>query len=173
HNNHNRDLSCRSCHRNVETLEHILFGCEVTVPEVDDLFAEASTLCTSSSYRNTWNSLDRNAQILYTLGQPQHGFTQDFQDRLWVINNGAIVHGMRPLHNMYRANVGGTETVVELATSGQIKHLHFVWDLVGVQPAGHNYGEDDSDTCDAGKGAVAGYPQSKYLAERAVQILID
>ncbi|KAJ3084645.1 hypothetical protein HK102_000591 [Quaeritorhiza haematococci] len=90
-----------------------------------------------------------------------------------VVHNGAIVHGMRPLHNMYRANVGGTETAVELATSGQIKHLHFVGTLSVFNQPGTITEKTIPTPVTLEKGAVAGYPQSKYLAERAVQILID
>ncbi len=89
-----------------------------------------------------------------------------------VYHCGASVNWVYPYEKLKPANVLGTQEALRLAAEGQSKPLHFVSTL-GVFPLvgnveGEAVGEDDA--LDHGGTLYNGYVQSKWVAEKLVEV---
>lgn len=88
-----------------------------------------------------------------------------------VYHNGAIVNFIYPYSSLKDSNVRGTEEVIRLACQGTPKPLHYV-STVGIFPStrSHNTTILESDPAADWQGLVEGYRQSKWVAEKIVNI---
>jgi thioester reductase-like protein len=91
-----------------------------------------------------------------------------------VYHNGAHVNLIYPYANLKKPNVGGTEEIIRLACQGRPKSLHHI-STVGIFPpvatSGVTILESDPSTC--WQSLPAGYQQSKWVAERLVEIAAE
>ncbi|MEH7732671.1 amino acid adenylation domain-containing protein [Bacillus pumilus] len=115
--------------------------------------------------------------IVGYLDKPQLGLsTDEFQQLAQTIDaiyhNGAKVNYVQPYHMHKDTNVTGTENIIKLACTEQVKPVHFLSTIAIFGPAGYLDGTSDlfEDTSiDAYLPIVEkdiGYSQSKWVAEK-------
>lgn len=130
-----------------------------------------------SSYRLDTDGLDSRVEIVCgDLAEPQFGLNDAHWNDLTnsidvIIHGGARLDWLAPYAKLEKANVGGTEQIIDLARSGRSKSLHYVSStgvymsldapelgyLNRAQPL-ENYSRH-----------VIGYLKSKWIAELKVQ----
>src|SRR5256714_36654 len=103
---------------------------------------------------------ERVSVVRGDLGQPRLGLAGDVYARLTsaldaIVHSGAHVDLLFPYAQLEGVNVGGTRSVVELATTGVLKEIHFVSTMSARRGA-------DFDP------SVYGYAISKWQAERVL-----
>jgi thioester reductase-like protein len=128
-----------------------------------------------------WNE-DFKARIVAVpgdLAEPLLGLGADTFDRLAgvaeaIFHNGAMVNFIFPYANLKEPNVGGTREVIRLACRGRRKALHFVSTIGVFPPATKPHTRIlESDTAATWQGLIGGYQQSKWVAEKIVNIAAD
>jgi thioester reductase-like protein len=103
---------------------------------------------------------DRVSVVRGDLGQPRLGLADDVYARLaaevdMIYHSGAHVDLLFPYAQLEGVNVGGTRSVLELATTGVLKEIHFVSTVSARRGA-------DFDP------SIYGYASSKWQAERVL-----
>jgi thioester reductase-like protein len=88
-----------------------------------------------------------------------------------VYHAAAVVNFLFPYRTVRGTNVGGTREILRFAVEEQLKAVHYISTLgvfPPIVPTGTTFGEDDPlATAD---GILAGYPQSKWVADKIVGI---
>lgn len=115
--------------------------------------------------------------ILGDLAQPLLGLGEEQFDQLAtqverIYHVGAWVHHTSPYQTLKAANVLGTQEVLRLASQVKVKPVHFI-STIGVF-SGDNLTESkviyEQDRLDAHLAPTDGYAQSKWVAEKLVEI---
>ncbi|MFL0451511.1 amino acid adenylation domain-containing protein [Bacillus altitudinis] len=115
--------------------------------------------------------------IVGYLDKPQLGLsTEEFQQLAQTIDaiyhNGAKVNYVQPYHMHKDTNVTGTENIIKLACTEQVKPVHFLSTIAIFGPAGYLDGTTvlfEDTSIDAYLPIVEkdiGYSQSKWVAEK-------
>jgi thioester reductase-like protein len=88
-----------------------------------------------------------------------------------IYHAGAWVNFTYPYAALKPANVGGTEEALRLAATGRPKPLHFISSIAvfGSAALASGVGREDADLASPA-GLSGGYPQSKWVAERLVDL---
>jgi phthiocerol/phenolphthiocerol synthesis type-I polyketide synthase E len=88
-----------------------------------------------------------------------------------IYHAGAWVNFTYPYAALKAANVGGTEEALRLAATGRPKPLHFISTIAvfGSAALASGVGREDADLASPA-GLAGGYPQSKWVAERLVDL---
>ncbi|MGR9053303.1 MAG: thioester reductase domain-containing protein [Gammaproteobacteria bacterium] len=87
-----------------------------------------------------------------------------------IVHNGALVNFVQPYRSLKAANVLGTEEVLRLAGIGKAKAVHYISTLSvfsGRSPNAQGFSETDEPHIT--EQLRAGYPQSKWVAEKMVR----
>ncbi|OCH93933.1 L-aminoadipate-semialdehyde dehydrogenase large subunit [Obba rivulosa] len=125
-----------------------------------------------------WVHAGRLEVINGDLDQERFGLDEQTWDHVaWeadaIIHNGALVHWVYPYERLRPANVLGTLTAVELASTGTPKHFVFVSSTSAidtdyyVQLSGARGGVPEDDDLEGARTALkSGYGQSKWVAEK-------
>lgn len=126
-----------------------------------------------------WNDhyLKQLKPIVGYLDKPQLGLsTEEFQQLAQTIDaiyhNGAKVNYVQPYHMHKDTNVTGTENIIKLACTEQVKPVHFLSTIAIFGPAGYLDGTAvlfEDTPIDAYLPIVEkdiGYSQSKWVAEK-------
>lgn len=89
-----------------------------------------------------------------------------------VVHNGAHVHWLQPYDKLKPTNVGGTIEALRFCSEGRIKPLHYVSTTSVFDDNYHrkNVLVKESDLLDTWEGIDGGYPQSKWVAEKVVEL---
>ena len=110
------------------------------------------------------------------LAQPRLGlspaqFASLGQDIDSIYHNGALVNFMYPYAEVKAPNVGGTHEVLRLASTYQVKPVHFVSTLYVFAPADVMDGKAIGEYAVPAHGNTlpTGYTQSKWVAEHIVE----
>jgi amino acid adenylation domain-containing protein/thioester reductase-like protein len=118
---------------------------------------------------------NRVLPVLGDLAQPRFGLTAEQFQMLaeqidMIIHNGAVVNFVYSFAAHQGANVGGTRTVLQLATQTRLKSVHHISTLSILHTGGHDDGRvyaEDTDL-DLNGAPFGGYAQSKWVAEKLV-----
>jgi thioester reductase-like protein len=127
--------------------------------------------------------VSRIVPVVGDLGKPLFGLSQQRWNELAasvdaIVHNGALVNFGYPYVSLKAANVEGTLTVLKLATSVQLKPVHFVSTL-SVIPMPHHRGQSGPKSrtkipevplTEDPAGLEGGYTQSKWVSERLVDL---
>jgi thioester reductase-like protein len=91
-----------------------------------------------------------------------------------IYHNGALVNFIYSYGSLKDSNVRGTQEVIRLACRVKRKPMHFV-STIGVFPPATNRDTTvfESDPPSNWQALIGGYPQSKWVAERLVNIVAD
>jgi thioester reductase-like protein len=127
--------------------------------------------------RSLWDDADagRIVPVCGDLGDPRLGVGEAEYGALaeridTIVHNGAIVNFTPPYAALERVNVGGTIDLLRFACTGPAKTVHFV-SSTGVWAGRFPVEEDDPlDSIDF---LDNGYVQTKWVAERLVQMAAD
>ncbi|OYD86824.1 non-ribosomal peptide synthetase, partial [Nostoc sp. 'Peltigera membranacea cyanobiont' 213] len=123
---------------------------------------------------------ERIIPVLGDLSQPLLGLG-DEQFHLMARNidsiyhNGALVNHVYPYALLKAANVRGTEEVLRLASQIKIKPVHFI-STVSVFSSDEYFKLEvvqENDPLEHSQGLLAGYTQSKWVAEKIVMMARD
>jgi amino acid adenylation domain-containing protein/thioester reductase-like protein len=112
------------------------------------------------------------------LGRPRFGLSPDAFERLaglldGIYHCGAWVNFTYPYTMLRASNVGGAREALRLAVAGRLKPVHHISTL-GVLAGSPEDGEWREDApLPAPDGLVEGYAQSKWVAERILQLAQD
>ncbi|MBD2201847.1 amino acid adenylation domain-containing protein [Calothrix sp. FACHB-1219] len=91
-----------------------------------------------------------------------------------IYHNGAFVNFTYPYSQLKAANVLGTQEILRLASQIKVKPVHFISTIGVVNAADSNLKLIREDTpINHGKNVSSGYTQSKWVAEKLVQIAGD
>lgn len=104
------------------------------------------------------------------LGMDEAQFQLIAQSVSAIYHSGANVNMFYPYTALKGANVGGTQSVIQLATTGRFKVLHHISTL-DVFESLARMGTDvfyENDSIAQGDGISGGYAQSKWIAEKLV-----
>lgn len=117
---------------------------------------------------------ERIVPVLGDLALPQLGIGHDVYASLAetvgaIYHNGAFVNFVYEYDQLKAANVKGTEEVLRLACTKRLKAVHFV-STISVFPGGDRTTRFSEDDRLSPEGIVGGYAQSKWVAERLVQL---
>ncbi|MCU1246817.1 MAG: linear gramicidin synthetase subunit, partial [Acidobacteria bacterium] len=110
------------------------------------------------------------------LAEPRLGLSEGMWDELArgvevIYHNGSTVNFAVPYEKLERPNVGGTREVLRLATRLRIKPVHFVSTLSSFMVEElRGSVVRESDPLPAGSSIGGGYNQSKWVADRMVQL---
>ncbi|EMD34789.1 hypothetical protein CERSUDRAFT_107385 [Gelatoporia subvermispora B] len=125
-----------------------------------------------------WVRAGRLEVVKGDLDQEQFGLEKQTWDRVAleadaIIHNGALVHWVYPYERLRPANVLGTLTAVELASSGTPKQFVFVSSTSAidseyyVQLSSARGGVPEDDDLEGARNELkSGYGQSKWVAEK-------
>ena len=111
------------------------------------------------------------------LGQPRFGLSEDaFADLAeglgGILHNGAQLSQMAPYSQLEAANVGGTQTVLDLAVhpaAGQPLPVQLISSVAAFEAAAYRNREVlESDDVSEWRGIHVGYSQTKWVSERRV-----
>lgn len=129
-----------------------------------------------------WNDAyaERLIPVIGDLTQPLLGLTPEYFQTLAstldvIYHNGAIVNFLYPYAALKPANVLGTQEILRLACMRKTKPVHYVSTL-SIFPAEHCTSDTlihESDDPTESDGLYSGYAQSKWVADRLVQIARD
>lgn len=113
------------------------------------------------------------------LAQPLLGLGTETFDKLCdvidtVYHNGAVVNFIYSYNSLKDSNVRGTQEVIRLACRVKRKPMHFI-STIGVFPPTTKTDTKvlESSAPTNWQGLTAGYPQSKWVAERMVMIAAE
>ena len=124
---------------------------------------------------------DRITPIIGDLSQPQLGLDreqwQTLAEQIDVIyHNGALLNYVYPYELLKSTNVLGTESVLKLASQGHSKPVHYI-SSTAVFDRHVDYPEpsivEESDFINCAEGIYLGYSQSKWVADKIMQIARD
>jgi len=89
-----------------------------------------------------------------------------------IYHNGAAVNWIYSYSRLKPANVGGTQEILRLASSGEVKPVHFVSSLSVFPLVGNPRGKvvREQDSLDHEGVLYGGYTQSKWVAEKMATI---
>ncbi|GII93697.1 non-ribosomal peptide synthetase family protein [Sinosporangium siamense] len=140
-----------------------------------DVRASASAAGSSPVYARVTGSRDRVTALPGDLTAPRLGLTAAEFDALAervdvICHNGGLVNFAQPYEHLRPANVGGTLSVLRLATAGRPIPVHLISTL-GVFLGSAPYGDPitEADRPDDPAGLTDGYNQSKWVADRLVR----
>ncbi|MEM9483930.1 MAG: thioester reductase domain-containing protein [Cyanobacteria bacterium P01_F01_bin.116] len=114
--------------------------------------------------------------IVGNLSQPQFGLcSQQFQALIKQIDviyhNGALLNYVYPYNQLKATNVLGTQEVLRLASSGVAKPVHYISSTaVFDYHVSTRSIVNESTPIDHTEGMYLGYAQSKWVADRLVQV---
>ena len=124
---------------------------------------------------------DRITPIIGDLSQPQLGLDgeqwQTLAEQIDVIyHNGALLNYVYPYELLKSTNVLGTESVLKLASQGHSKPVHYISSTAVFDR--HAYAlepsiVEESDFINCSEGIYLGYSQSKWVADKMMQIARD
>ena len=123
---------------------------------------------------------DRIIPVIGDLSQPLLGLGEaqfcDIASRIDVIyHNGAWVHHTLPYSTLKAANVLGTQEILRLASQTKLKPVHFI-STTSVFGSSGNAGIKvvrEGDSLDNSQVSANGYAQSKWVAEKLIDIARD
>jgi myxalamid-type nonribosomal peptide synthetase MxaA len=109
------------------------------------------------------------------LAEPQLGLNEqryrEIAERVTVIyHNGALVNFIQPYSQLKTANVQGTQQVVRLACTDTAKAIHYVSTLSVFSATPPALGFAEQDQAEPTDGLEDGYAQSKWVAEKIMQL---
>ncbi|HEX2051780.1 MAG TPA: thioester reductase domain-containing protein [Actinomycetota bacterium] len=118
------------------------------------------------------DAVDRIVVVRGDLAQPLLGVGAERFEGLAreldaIYHNGAWVNFSHTYHQLWPANVTGTEEIFRLACTGPLTPVHYVstYGIWGIPTSDHLVIREDDDIDRAGK-LVTGYVQTKWAAER-------
>lgn len=108
------------------------------------------------------------------LGMPSDQFEAFSNTIDTVYHNGAVVNFIYSYGSLKLPNVRGTEEVIRLASRGRRKPLHFI-STIGVFPPTMQPEVTvlESDPSSQWRQLTAGYPQTKWVAEKLVTVAAE
>lgn len=120
---------------------------------------------------------DRIVAIVGDLSKPNFGIESSQYEHLIqtvdsVVHNGAHVHWLQPYEKLKETNVLGTIEALKFCSSSRIKPLHYV-STTSVYDDAYNKNNrviQETDLLEKWEGLDGGYPQSKWVAEKVVQL---
>lgn len=124
------------------------------------------------------NVLHRVKPVVGDLAKPYLGMDSKTFEQLTgiidsIIHNGAHVNFIYPYESLKDANVGGTKEIIRLASRKRIKPIHFISTLYVFAPTS-NQNEvkyiNESTPLESSEGLRMGYTQSKWVAEKILNI---
>ncbi|XP_059147349.1 uncharacterized protein LOC131935076 [Physella acuta] len=104
---------------------------------------------------------------LLRLGLSEEDYTYLCTDIDFVIHSAASVNLAYPYSALHGPNVMGTANVIQFASTGKVKALHYV-STNGVFPHGMVRCKEDADISKFSDKLTDGYSQSKWVAEQLV-----
>ncbi len=119
---------------------------------------------------------DHMVPVLGDLNLPRLGMDQETYDMLSkrvqvVYHNGAVLNFVFPYEQLKRTNVTGTQECLRFACAGSPKYFHYVSSYsVFDTPAYFDRAVLESDSLENPEGYFLGYSQSKWVAEKLVNI---
>lgn len=129
-----------------------------------------------------WNE-SLNSRIIPVVGdlsQPLLGLSEEqfreMASKLGAIyHNGAWVHHSSPYSKLKAANVLGTQEILRLASQVKLKPVHFISTTSVFSSPGHSGVKvlREQDSLDERQISSNGYAQSKWVAEKLVNIASD
>jgi thioester reductase-like protein len=125
-----------------------------------------------------WDEIDarRLTVVVGDLSRPGLGLTSETSDALArtmdvIYHVGADVNWLRPYSALKAANVTGTEEVLRLASRYRAVPVHYLSSTgVFARRAEHGGALAPTDPAGPGSRLLTGYTQSKYVAERMIDI---
>ncbi|KUN90898.1 hypothetical protein AQJ67_43365 [Streptomyces caeruleatus] len=161
----------REIMRSTEAKVHCLVRAETEAAGLDRLRASLT------EYR-LWDEIDarRFTVVVGDLSRPGLGLTPETSDALArtvdvIYHVGADVNWLRPYSALKAANVTGTEEVLRLATRYRAVPVHYLSSTgVFARRAEHGGALAPTDPAGPGSQLLTGYTQSKYVAERMIDI---
>lgn len=126
-----------------------------------------------------WNEdfIDRVVAVVGDLSKPNFGIETEIYNNLLesvdaVVHNGAHVHWLQPYEKLKETNVLGTIEALKFCSEKRLKPLHYV-STTSVYDDEYNKNNvvvKETDLLEKWQGLDGGYPQSKWVAEKIVQI---
>ncbi|CAL1531382.1 unnamed protein product [Lymnaea stagnalis] len=104
---------------------------------------------------------------LLRLGLSEEDYTYLCTDIDFVIHSAASVNLAYPYSALHGPNVMGTANVIQFASTGKVKALHYI-STNGVFPHGMHKCKEDADITTFVEKLTDGYSQSKWVAEQLV-----
>ncbi len=122
------------------------------------------------------NRLDRVDFVIGDLGQPRFGLLPGAWSQLAeqvdvIYHNGALVNFIYPYSALKRTNVEGTRTVLALACTARLKHVHYVSSVNALfaTESPRPYLEDDRAMSESIRDP-SGYSGSKWVSEGIINL---
>ena len=119
---------------------------------------------------------DRIEVLVGDLSQPSLGLTSTTWDHLAeeverIYHNGAYVNWGHAYSALRATNVGGTSSIIELACHTRLKQIHYVSSIVAqFSTFTHTPLLTEDISIPAQEVLPLGYPQTKWVAERLLQL---
>ncbi|WP_190285783.1 non-ribosomal peptide synthetase [Montanilutibacter psychrotolerans] len=122
---------------------------------------------------------DRNRVVIVPgdLSRPLLGLSParfaDMAELMDVIyHNGAWVNSLHTYETLKASNVLGTQEVLRLASSGKLKHVHYISTMSTIPPidALQEIVSTEEELFECWQGLASGYAQSKWVAEKILRI---
>jgi amino acid adenylation domain-containing protein/thioester reductase-like protein len=117
--------------------------------------------------------------VLGDLGEPRLGLSPEQYEELGasldlIYHNGAQVNAVYPYALLKAANVSGTAEVLRLACHLRVKPVHYVSTISVFSPESLASGVmDERFVVDGGSSLAGGYAQSKWVAERLLNLAAE
>lgn len=131
---------------------------------------------TMESYE-IWDAgdLQRIKPLVGDLELPYFGLTTNAFEALadkvdTILHNGALVNFVYPYHELKKANINGTETIIRLASTGRTKHLHYMSTIFAFSQKDFDISKMvyEYDIPKYWEDHRMGYTQTKWVAEQLV-----
>lgn len=124
------------------------------------------------------NDMNRVVAICGDLSQPYfdidiNAYNQYAKEIDVIVHNGAKVNFFEPYDALKGTNVDGTLEIIKFAASHRTKPVHFISTLYVYEPSENNKIEriiNEDDPLLGFKGLKMGYTQSKWVAEKILQL---
>ncbi|KAH9494553.1 hypothetical protein Btru_019837 [Bulinus truncatus] len=104
---------------------------------------------------------------LLRLGLSEEDYTYLCTDIDFIIHSAASVNLAYPYSALHGPNVTGTANIIQFASTGKVKALHYI-STNGVFPHGMSKCREDTDVTKFADKLTDGYSQSKWVAEQLV-----
>ncbi|MDJ1137455.1 amino acid adenylation domain-containing protein [Streptomyces iconiensis] len=116
---------------------------------------------------------DRVVPVVGDVTEPRFGLGEEGFDHLarrvdTIVHSGSLINFAYPYETLRRPNVGGAQTVLDLATTHTLKPVHHIstmGTIVGSGTAGVDYVTEDQPLAHGDRVSL-GYGESKWVSER-------
>jgi len=119
--------------------------------------------------------LDRLIMVIGNLESPNLGLEKAAFDELaqridLIFHCGALVHSLLPFSTLFKTNVVGTHTILQLACELKLKPVHYISSFSVLNGIVGNSREEIDEDIDLNSGAIPfdAYGKSKWIAEKLV-----